>query len=48
MNYKSKYIKYKLKYLNIKNKIFGGVLNLNNVYNYNRLHTPGHDVLRKK
>ena len=48
MNYKSKYIKYKLKYLNIKNKIFGGVLNLNNVYNYNRLHTPGHDVLRQK
>ena len=48
MNYKSKYIKYKLNYLNIKNKIFGGVLNLNNVYNYNRLHTPGHDVLRKE
>ena len=44
MNYKSKYIKYKLKYLNIKNKIFGGVLNLNNVYNYNKLKTPGHNL----
>lgn len=42
MNYKSKYIKYKLKYFNIKNKIFGGVLNLNNVYNYNKLQLQGY------